>query len=148
MAPASPFTLAWCAVNRFTASGKVAGPEERISVKDALKAITINAAYVLQKEKEIGSIAVGKIADFTILEQDPLAVDPKRLKDIHVWGNIFEGKIYPNKYKGKVSMYSQDDMAKLESDPANFNTGSGKDCDGDACAANQILQQIAREQAN
>ena len=145
MAPASPLTLAWCAVNRLTMSGKVAGPEEKISVKDALKAITINAAYVLQKEKEIGSIAVGKIADFTILEQDPLAVDPKQLKDIHVWGNIFEGKIYRNKYKGKVSMYSENTMAKLESNPANFNA-ENNDYDDDACAANQILQQVARQE--
>ena len=146
MAPASPLTLAWCAVNRLTMSGKIAGPEERISVKDALKTITINAAYVLQKEKEIGSIAPGKIADFTILEQDPLAVDPKQLKDIHVWGNVFEGKIYQNKYKNKIPMYSDNDITKLETDPANLNTGSGHDYDDDACAANQILQQVAREQ--
>jgi hypothetical protein len=146
MAPASPLTLAWCAVNRLTMSGKVAGPEERISVKDALKAITINAAFVLQKEKEIGSIAVGKIADFTILEQDPLAVDPKQLKDIHVWGNVFEGKIYQNKYKGKVSMYSGNDITKLESDLANLNAGSSHGYDDDVCAANQILQQAVREQ--
>ena len=145
MAPASPLTLAWCAVNRLTMSGKVAGPEERISVKDALKAITINAAFLLQKEKEIGSIAVGKIADFTILEQDPLTVQPKQLKDIHVWGNVFEGKIYQNKYKNKVSMYSEDDITRLESDPADLNAGSGHD--DDACAANQLLQQVAREQA-
>ncbi|MFA5144535.1 MAG: amidohydrolase [Candidatus Omnitrophota bacterium] len=144
MAPARPLTLAWCAVNRLTMSGKVAGPEERISAKDALKAITINAAYALQKEKEIGSIAVGKLADFTILEQDPLAVDPEQLKDIPVWGNVFEGKIYKNEFKGKVSMYSENDITKLESDPANFSAGSGHD--DDVCAANQILQQVAREQ--
>jgi len=148
MAPASPLTLAWCAVNRLTmSSGKVAGPEEKISVKDALKAITINAAYLLQKEKEIGSIAVGKIADFTILQQDPLAIDPKQLKDIPVWGNVFEGKIYQNKYKGSTSMYSGNDITKLESDPANLYAGSSHDHEDDACAANQILQQAAREQA-
>ena len=92
-------------------SRKVPGPEERISAKDALKAVTINAAYVLQKEKEIGSIAVGKIADFTILEQDPLMVDPKQLKDIPVWRNVFEGKIYPNKFKSNSGMYSDRDIA-------------------------------------
>lgn len=146
MAPASPLTLAWCAVNRLTTSGKVAGPEERISVKDALKAVTINAAYVLQKEKEIGSIAVGKIADFTILEQDPLAIDPKQLKDIPVWGNVFEGKIYPNKFKGKVAMYSGKNMANLENEPLGINAEGGSDHE-DLCAANQILQQAVREQA-
>ncbi|MFA6357911.1 MAG: amidohydrolase family protein [Candidatus Omnitrophota bacterium] len=145
MAPASPLTLVWCAVNRLTMSGKVAGTEEKISVKDALKTITINAAFVLRKEKEIGSIAVGKLADFTVLQQDPLAVDPKQLKDIHVWGNVFEGKIYQNKYQDKVAMYSDNDIIKLESNPANLNAGSGDDQDDDACAANQILQQSARQ---
>jgi len=114
--------------------------------KDVLKTITINAAYVLQKEREIGSISVGKIADFTILEQDPLAVGPEQLKDIPVWGNVFEGKIYENKFKGKVSMYSQNDMTKFENNLADLNAGSGRDHDDDACAANQILQQVAREQ--
>jgi len=144
MAPARPLTLAWCAVNRLTMSGKVAGPEERISAKDALKAVTINAAYVLQKEKEIGSIAVGKIADFTILEQDPLMVDPKQLKDIPVWGNVFEGKIYPNKFKSSSGMYSDRDIAKLESDPANLHAEDSRD---DLCTANQILQKAVREEA-
>jgi len=146
MAPARPLYLAWCAVNRLTMSGKVAGPDERIGVKDALKAITINAAYVLQKEKEIGSIVPGKIADFTILEQDPLTVDPKQLKDIPVWGNIFEGKIYPNKFKGRVGMYSKREMEKLENDPADINAKGGNNHD-DLCTVNQILQKSVRDQA-
>lgn len=144
MAPARPLTLAWCAVNRLTMSGKVAGPEERISVNDALKAVTINAAYVLQKEKEIGSITPGKIADFTILEQDPLSVRPEQLKDIPVWGNVFEGKVYKNKYKGKVSMHSGDAHEKLECDPAVLNTVAGRGHD-DLCALNQILQESTRK---
>lgn len=147
MAPASPLILAWCAVNRLTMSGKVAGPEEKISVNDALKAITINAAYLLQKEEEIGSITPGKIADFTILGQDPLTVNPKQLKDIPVWGNVFEGKVYKNKFEGKVSMHSENDIARLENVPANFNAGSTHGEEGDACVMNQILQQVAREQA-
>ncbi|MFA5089992.1 MAG: amidohydrolase family protein [Candidatus Omnitrophota bacterium] len=146
MAPARPLTLAWCAVNRLTMSGKVAGPEERISTKDALKAITVNAAFTLQKEHEIGSISVGKIADFTILEQDPLAVDPKQLKDIRVWGNVFEGKIYQNKYKNEAGMYSQADIGRLEVDPAVVNAQGKDGYHDDACAANQILQQVARGQ--
>ncbi|MFA6548967.1 MAG: amidohydrolase [Candidatus Margulisiibacteriota bacterium] len=145
MAPAKPLYLAWCAVNRLTMSGKVAGPEEKISVKDALKAITINAAYVLQKEKEIGSITSGKLADFTILEQDPTAVAPKKLKDIPIWGVVFEGKIYKNKYERKLALYSPMETARLEIDPANFNAENGHDsC---ACNVNQLFQRFARAQA-
>jgi len=146
MAPAKPLTLAWCAVNRLTMSGKVAGPEERIDIKDALKAITINAAYVLQKENEIGSIAPGKMADFTILEDDPMSVDPKQLKDITVWGTIFEGKIYENKYKGNSPMYSGKDMIDVKNDLLELNTGGNHNHD-DLCAVNQILQQAVRDQA-
>ena len=46
-------------------------------------------------EEQIGSIEPGKIADFTVLEQDPYAVDPRELKDIKVWGVVFEGTVFP-----------------------------------------------------
>jgi predicted amidohydrolase YtcJ len=95
MAPAQPLLLAWCAVNRQTASGQVLGPEERITVEQALRAITIDAAFVLGVEEEIGSIVAGKTADFTILEQDPYAVPPEALKDVPIWGTVFEGTPYP-----------------------------------------------------
>ncbi|MDD4178961.1 MAG: amidohydrolase [Candidatus Margulisbacteria bacterium] len=143
MAPASPLTLAWAAVNRLTMSGKVAGPEEKISAKEALKTITINAAYVLQQEKEIGSIVPGKLADLTVLEDDPLAVAPEKLKEIAVWGNIFEGKIYQNKFEHKVTLSAVTDLARLESDPAGLKMADIHE--GCACYANQLLQGIARE---
>ena len=95
MAPAAPLTLAWIAVNRLTAQGTLMAPEERITVQQALKAVTIDAAFALQMENEIGSIVAGKRADFTVLEQDPLKISPKRLKDIPVWGTVFEGRISP-----------------------------------------------------
>lgn len=69
-----------------------AAPEQRISVDRALSAITIESAYILQKENELGSIKSGKKADFTILEQDPYAVPVAQLKDIPVWGVVFEGQ--------------------------------------------------------
>jgi predicted amidohydrolase YtcJ len=94
MAPAAPLYLAWTAVNRETPSGRVISPEQRISVEDALRAVTIEAAYSWRKENELGSIAPGKIANFTVLEQDPLAIDPMKLKDIPIWGTVFEGKKY------------------------------------------------------
>lgn len=95
MAPSAPLYLAWCGVNRITPSGRVAGPAQRISVDAALRAVTIEAAYSWRKEDHIGSIAPGKIANFTVLTEDPYAVPPGRLKDIPVWGTVFEGKVYP-----------------------------------------------------
>jgi len=95
MAPAEPLRLAWVAVNRLSASGEVLGPEERITVEQALRAITIDAAYAIRMEDEIGSIAPGKLADFAVLEQDPYEVPPAQLKDIPIWGTVFEGKLFP-----------------------------------------------------
>ena len=93
--PSAPLHFVWCAVNRITPSGRVAGPEQRIGIQDALRAITIEAAYSWQKENELGSIAPGKIANFTVLDQDPLTVEPLKLNDIPIWGTVFEGRIFP-----------------------------------------------------
>ena len=70
-------------------------PEERITVQQALRAVTIDAAFALRMEDEIGSIVAGKRADFTVLEQDPFDVEPMHLKDIPIWGTVFEGRPYP-----------------------------------------------------
>ena len=48
-------------------------------------------------EDKIGSIRAGKNADFAVLEQDPYEVDPMKIKDIPVWGTVFEGKVFPIK---------------------------------------------------
>ena len=71
MAPVDPLLLAWIATNRVTADGKLQGPDQRIPVYDALKAVTIDAAYLLRMEDQIGSIAPGKKADFVVLQQKP-----------------------------------------------------------------------------
>lgn len=107
MGPSAPLNFVWCAVNRLTPSGRVAGPEQRIGVADALRAVTIESAYSWRQENELGSIAPGKIANFTVLEQDPLAVEPTQLQDIPIWGTVFEGRIFPvssrkSASKGKV----------------------------------------------
>ncbi len=93
--PIAPLFTAWCAVNRMTASGRVLGEENRISVQQALHAMTLGAAYTLKLDDQIGSIETGKQADFAILEEDPLATDPLRLKDIRIWGTVLAGKIFP-----------------------------------------------------
>jgi predicted amidohydrolase YtcJ len=95
MGPAAPLALASFGVNRVTPSGRVAGPEHRISVDDALRAVTIEAAYSWRQEDRIGSIAPGKIANFTVLTEDPYAVDPTKLAEVPVWGTVFEGAVYP-----------------------------------------------------
>ena len=67
----APLFTAWCAVNRLTESGAVLGPEERISVEDAIHAITLGAAYTLRMDHLIGSVEPGKYADFAVLEASP-----------------------------------------------------------------------------
>jgi predicted amidohydrolase YtcJ len=93
MAPADPLFLMWCATTRMTSSGRIADPGQRVSVEAALRGVTINAAYSLGLEQEVGSIVAGKRANFTILDTNPLAVDPKQLRDIKVWGTVMEGSV-------------------------------------------------------
>lgn len=96
MGPAAPLTLAWCAVNRRTPAGRTAGPEQRITVHDALRAVTIEAAYSWRLEDELGSITEGKLANLTVLAEDPYRLDPLRLKDIAVLGTVYEGRWFPS----------------------------------------------------
>jgi len=101
MAPGDPLFLMWCAVNRITTSGRIAGPEQRISAEDALRGVTIEAAYSLKLENEIGSIVPGKRANLTVLNANPLSVDPMAIKDIKVWGTVMEGRMLPVGYLKK-----------------------------------------------
>ena len=96
MAPAKPLNNAWVAANRLTESGTVMCANERASLDAAIKAITANAAYILGLEEEIGSLRWGKRADFTILEADPYEVGIEALRDIPIWGTVFEGQKFGN----------------------------------------------------
>lgn len=91
--PIGPLFSSWCAVNRETLSGQVLGEHERISVEDALAAMTIGSAYLIHRDGELGSIEVGKFADFTVLDEDPLSVKPEELKDVPVWGTVLGGEV-------------------------------------------------------
>ena len=93
MAPMEPLTLAWTAVNRVTSGLNKVSQQERITAYQAMQAITINAAHTLRLEDKIGSIVVGKTANFTLLEQNPLKVTPMQIKDIPVWGVVFEDQV-------------------------------------------------------
>jgi predicted amidohydrolase YtcJ len=95
MAPADPLYLMWCGVNRMTTSGRIAAPDQKISRENALKAVTINAAYSLKTEDQMGSITPGKLANFTILDENPVTCDPMKIKDIRVWGTVVEGRVQP-----------------------------------------------------
>lgn len=92
--PLSPLFTASCAVNRRTTSGRVLGEEERISVDEALRAITLGAAYTLKLDHLVGSLEVGKFADVAILEQDPYGVPPQDLGAVKVWGTLLGGKLF------------------------------------------------------
>jgi predicted amidohydrolase YtcJ len=92
--PMGPLFTAWCAVNRRTMSGRVLGEAQCISVAEALKAITLGAAYTLKMDGEIGSIEAGKRADFAVLGSDPTAVEPLALKDVPVLGTVQGGRIH------------------------------------------------------
>lgn len=93
--PPIPLEEAWIAVNRLGQSGRVIGPGERVSVDQALRMITIDAAYTLGIEDKVGSIAAGKFADFAVLADDPYALPKEKLRDIQVVGTVVGGKYFP-----------------------------------------------------
>jgi predicted amidohydrolase YtcJ len=82
----------WSAVNRRTRSGDILGADQRLTPLEALKAVTIWSAYQHFEEDRKGSIEVGKLADFAILSDNPLTVDPTTIRDIEVLETIKEGK--------------------------------------------------------
>lgn len=86
----------WAAVNRITPSGRVLGPNERVSIDRAFHAVTIDAAHQLHIDDKVGSLEVGKFADMTVLDEDPYEVDPMHIRDINVWGTILGGQVQPN----------------------------------------------------
>lgn len=90
--PLNPLFIAWTAVNRVSRTGEVIGPDERISAHDALRALTVDAAYQYGEENRKGSIAVGKLADVVVLDRNPLTVDPAEIKDVRVVRTYKEGK--------------------------------------------------------
>ena len=95
MAPAEPLSLVWAAVNRIGLSGDaVIGESEKITVEEAMRGVTINAAYVARMEDRIGSIDIGKVANFAVLDKSPFDVAPEAIKDIDVEATIFEGRVY------------------------------------------------------
>jgi len=90
--PMRPLPLIWCAVNRLTAGGRVLGPEQRITPIQALRAHTIDAAWQVFREDDLGSIEPGKSADFAVLSKNPLE-HAETIKDIEVLATIKDGEL-------------------------------------------------------
>ncbi|MCP4750368.1 MAG: amidohydrolase [Proteobacteria bacterium] len=89
--PMNPLLLVWTAVNRISTGGEVIGEEERISPLQAMRAVTIDAAWQIFQEDNRGSIEVGKFADLVVLSDDPLG-GPMAIRDIEVLETIVGGK--------------------------------------------------------
>lgn len=91
--PIDPLHMVWTASTRKTKSGMVLGPDECISVDDALHAITIDSAWLLHEDHEKGSITTGKLADFAVLDADPSDDDPDAILDISVVATVIGGTV-------------------------------------------------------
>ncbi|MFY9334493.1 MAG: amidohydrolase family protein [Mycobacterium sp.] len=93
LSPPLPWLNIQNAVTRRSASGTVHGPEQSLSLHEALEAHTINAAWQQKRDHEIGSIEVGKLADLVLLNTDPYTVDPALLQDtMQVLGTWLAGR--------------------------------------------------------
>lgn len=90
--PVDPLLLVWCSVNRLTKDGQTLGVDQRISPFAALRAVTSDAAWQNFEEAAKGTIEVGKLADFVVLGENPLEIDPKRIKDIPILETIVAGE--------------------------------------------------------
>jgi len=90
--PVNPLQLVWVGVNRLTKTDQVLGPDERITPLEALRTVTIDAAWQNFEEDIKGSIAPGKLADLVILDGNPLTVDPTAIRDIQVQETIVGGE--------------------------------------------------------
>lgn len=81
----------WCATNRITRNGVELAAEERISVMDALRAVTVNGAYQYFEEDQKGTITPGKRADFVVLDGDPLKTPASDIRGIRVLETYKDG---------------------------------------------------------
>lgn len=142
MAPSQPLFLMDCAVNRTTISGRVAGREQRNSREGALKAVTLEAAYSLQLENEVGSIVPGKLANFTILANNPVTCEAAKIKDIPVWGTVHEGRVLPVKHQEKANagLGPVPNEATLMAMKLHaLEHAEGEEHGGDVCTLNHLL---------
>lgn len=94
MAPSQPLLLAWSAINRITADNHSYRDDLKVTPYQGMQAITKNAAIIMGTDDIMGTIEGGKLANFTILEQNPLAIEPEDIKDIKILASVYKGKMY------------------------------------------------------
>jgi predicted amidohydrolase YtcJ len=82
-------------------SGRVSGPEERLTVEEAIRTYTANGAWQDHMEEVKGSIEVGKFADFCVIDEDILTIDPHKIGEIQVLMTIVGGKIVYDQFLGE-----------------------------------------------
>jgi predicted amidohydrolase YtcJ len=92
VAPLDQMFMLWSAVNRTSRTGTVIGADQRVTPLEALKAMTINVAHQYGEQASKGSLEVGKRADLVVLDQNPLKVEPMKIKDILVVETIKDGR--------------------------------------------------------
>jgi predicted amidohydrolase YtcJ len=90
--PVNPLQLVWAGVNRLTTGGRVLGPDQRISAEQALRAVTVDAAWQNFEEGIKGTLEPGKLADFCVLSGNPLAVEPSTIRDLRVVETVVGGQ--------------------------------------------------------
>jgi hypothetical protein len=95
MGPLEPLLAASAMATRTSASGVKFCPEECLSPYDAMAAVTIEAAWQLFLDGEIGSLVSGKLADVTVLAEDPFELDPLAWPDISIEATMLSGRVYP-----------------------------------------------------
>lgn len=92
LAPARPLLFIQVAATRKTDDGRELNAQQKISIDDAIKGVTLYPAWQSFREKELGSIEAGKFADFVVLDQNPKKVDVNKIKDIKVVGRWLNGE--------------------------------------------------------
>lgn len=97
VAPPRPLEEIWIAVNRMSDEGAPLCKDEAVTAYQALKMKTVDAAYVHGLDGLLGSIEAGKLADFTVLDRNPLTVPQHEIRSIKVWGTVVGGTKYPAK---------------------------------------------------
>lgn len=141
MAPGRPLALAWTAVNRTGLSGKTLGESEKMTMKESMRAITIDAAYAARLEDQVGSIDLGKHANFAILAEHPYEVEannPDAIKDIEVVATVFNGNALNVEKASEGLVMNQSNINKM----MLISRYDGAHGTGDSCEASKIYQDI------
>ena len=141
MAPGRPLALAWTAVNRTGLSGKTLGESEKLSMEESMRAITIDAAYAARLEDQVGSIDIGKNANFAVLAEHPYEVEkenPSAIKDIEVVATVFNGSPLAIEKAAPGLVMNQSNLNKM----MLISRFDGIRGGGDSCEASKVYQDV------